>query len=213
MKAADRQIERSKLHLAQGKEIAALKPWQNDVSLDGGEATFNRLNQSNKQFGTRIFYGVGTAAVAGGLYYIYQMPGDAGSAELRFQKLAEEVTAAGRKIRLEREEAQRKAQTEGEELVKKAGAQIDKTADSLRSSVNEANAKLGSGLNQAGQKLDQLTDEGSKKVNSAYDQASKAYQDTSKQVNETADSFDKTVNKKASEAKGGISSWLGFGGK
>lgn len=34
-----------------------------------------------------------------------------------------------------------------------------------------------------------------------------------KEVNKEIATFDKTVERKASEAKNGISSWLGFGGK
>jgi ElaB/YqjD/DUF883 family membrane-anchored ribosome-binding protein len=34
-----------------------------------------------------------------------------------------------------------------------------------------------------------------------------------KQVNKAIDNFDSKVEKKASEAKNGISSWFGFGGK
>ena len=68
-------------------------------------------------------------------------------------------------------------------------------------------------MGQAGQKLDQLSADGSKKLDSVYNQASQAYKDTSKELKDSADNFDKTVTKKTTEAKSGIMSWLGFGGK
>lgn len=61
-------------------------------------------------------------------------------------------------------------------------------------------------MHEAGSKLDHLKDDGAKKIDAAY-------KDTSKELQQTADTFDKTVNKKTAEAKSGISSWLGFGGK
>lgn len=61
-------------------------------------------------------------------------------------------------------------------------------------------------MHEAGSKLDQVKDDGTKKLDAAY-------KETSKDLKETADNFDKTVTKKTSEAKSGISSWLGFGGK
>lgn len=42
-------------------------------------------------------------------------------------------------------------------------------------------------------------------------QFDKAKNDTKKELNQSVDNFDKTVERKASEAKSGISSWLGFG--
>lgn len=59
-------------------------------------------------------------------------------------------------------------------------------------------------MHEAGSKLDQMTDDGTKSLD-------KAYKDTSKELQQTADNFDKKVNQKTSEAKSGISSWLGFG--
>ena len=37
--------------------------------------------------------------------------------------------------------------------------------------------------------------------------------ETRKELHEKVDNFDKTVERKTSEAKSGISSWFGFGGK
>ena len=44
-------------------------------------------------------------------------------------------------------------------------------------------------------------------------QFDKSATDAKKELNQTADNFDKTVERKASEAKSGLSSWFGFGGK
>ncbi|KAL8745489.1 MAG: hypothetical protein Q9190_002370 [Brigantiaea leucoxantha] len=159
--------------------------------------------------GQRVFYGVASVLVGGGLYYVYQAGGDGGVAELKMQK---DMTAAGAKLRMERE-SREQAQKQGEEMARKAGAQLDKTVEDARSKINEADKKISSGMGQAGQKLDQLSADGSKKLDSVYNQASQAYKDTSKELKDSADNFDKTVTKKTTEAKSGIMSWLGFGGK
>lgn len=49
--------------------------------------------------------------------------------------------------------------------------------------------------------------------NDTASQFDKSTNDAKKELNQTADNFDKTVERKASEAKSGILSWLGFGGK
>ena len=61
-------------------------------------------------------------------------------------------------------------------------------------------------MHEAGTKLDHLKDDGTKTLETAY-------KDTSKELQQTTDNFDKKVNQKTAEAKSGISSWLGFGGK
>lgn len=66
------------------------------------------------------------------------------------------------------------------------------------------NSKLSAELNKAGAKLDSVTKDGT----AQFDQKRK---ETGKTLNEAIDKFDHTVEKKASEAKGGISSWFGFG--
>ena len=47
--------------------------------------------------------------------------------------------------------------------------------------------------------------------NDTASQFDKSKNETKKELNQTVDNFDKTVERKASEAKSGISSWLGFG--
>lgn len=42
-------------------------------------------------------------------------------------------------------------------------------------------------------------------------QFEKSKKETSKELHDSIDNFDKTVERKAAEAKGGISSWFGFG--
>lgn len=48
---------------------------------------------------------------------------------------------------------------------------------------------------------------------SEADRLDRASRDAAKDVNAKIDNIDKSVEKKASEAKGGISSWFGGGGK
>lgn len=72
--------------------------------------------------------------------------------------------------------------------------------DNVRADIRQADRLITSKMHEAGSKVDQLKDEGTK-----------ALKDTSKELQQTADSFDKKVSQKTSEAKSGISSWLGFG--
>ena len=44
-------------------------------------------------------------------------------------------------------------------------------------------------------------------------QAEKAAKETRKEAHDAVENFDKTVERKTSEAKNGIASWFGFGGK
>ncbi|KAI4094797.1 MAG: hypothetical protein LQ348_003156 [Seirophora lacunosa] len=146
---------------------------------------------------------VGGAAVGvGAVYYLYAAGGNPSVAE---KKLEHDVSAAGARLKgqdLSANEAQKK----GEVLAKEAGATIDRTVDSVRGEVKHADQVITAKMHEAGSKLDHLKDDGAKKIDAAY-------KDTSKELQQTADTFDKTVNKKTAEAKSGISSWLGFGGK
>ena len=49
--------------------------------------------------------------------------------------------------------------------------------------------------------------------NDTESQFVKSKEDTRKELNQVTDNFDKTVERKTSEAKSGLSSWFGFGGK
>ncbi|KAL8674645.1 MAG: hypothetical protein Q9168_000953 [Polycauliona sp. 1 TL-2023] len=138
----------------------------------------------------------GVTIVAGGAYYLYSAGGNPGVAE---KKLEHDVSAAGARLKgqdLSTKEAQKK----GEVFAKEAGATFDRAADDVRGNIRQADQVITSKMHEAGTKVDQLKDEGTK-----------AFNDTGKQLQQTADSFDKKVNQKTSEAKSGISSWLGFG--
>ncbi|KAI4229133.1 MAG: hypothetical protein L6R36_001090 [Xanthoria steineri] len=140
---------------------------------------------------------IGGATIAvGGVYYLYSAGGNPTVAEKKFEH---DVSAAGARLKgqdLSSTEAQKK----GEVLAKEAGATLDRTVDNVRADIRQADKVVTSKMHEAGSKVDQLKDEGTK-----------AFNDTSKELKQTADSFDKKVNQKTSEAKSGISSWLGFG--
>ncbi|KAI4262296.1 MAG: hypothetical protein L6R42_002524 [Xanthoria sp. 1 TBL-2021] len=140
---------------------------------------------------------IGGATIAvGGVYYLYSAGGNPKVAE---KKLEHDVSAASARLRgqdLSSTEAQKKAEV----LAKEAGATLDRTVDNVRADIRQADRLITSKMHEAGSKVDQLKDEGTK-----------ALKDTSKELQQTADSFDKKVSQKTSEAKSGISSWLGFG--
>ncbi|KAL8644289.1 MAG: hypothetical protein Q9210_007328 [Variospora velana] len=146
---------------------------------------------------------IGGATVGvGAVYYLYSAGGNPSVAE---KKLEHDVSAAGARLKgqdMSTKEGQKKAEV----LAKEAGATLDRTVDTVRGEVRQADQVITAKMHEAGSKLDQLKDDGSKKLDSAY-------KDTSKELQQTADTFDKTVNRKTAEAKSGISSWLGFGGK
>ncbi|KAL8946816.1 MAG: hypothetical protein Q9222_006841 [Ikaeria aurantiellina] len=142
----------------------------------------------------------GVVIVAGGGYYLYSAGGNPQVAE---KKLEHDMSAAGARLKGQ-DLSGKEAQKQGEVFAKEAGATLDRTVDTVRGEVRQADKVVTSKMHEAGSKLDQLKDDGSKKLD-------KAYKDSSKELQQTADSFDKTVNKKTSEAKSGISSWLGFG--
>jgi hypothetical protein len=70
--------------------------------------------------------------------------------------------------------------------------------------VHDADAKISAKFNEADAKIHHLAAEGKTQL----EQATK---ETGRELKQTADNFDHLVEKKASEAKRGISSWLGFG--
>ncbi|KAL8783096.1 MAG: hypothetical protein Q9213_004853 [Squamulea squamosa] len=140
---------------------------------------------------------IGGATIAvGGVYYLYSAGGNPQVAE---KKLEHDVSAAGARLRGQ-DLSSKEAQKTGEVLAKEAGATLDRTVDNVRADIRQADKVINSKIHEAGTKVDQLKDEGAK-----------ALKDTSKELQQTADNFDKKVNQKTSEAKSGISSWLGFG--
>ncbi|KAL8918276.1 MAG: hypothetical protein Q9208_007444 [Pyrenodesmia sp. 3 TL-2023] len=144
----------------------------------------------------------GGAIVAGGAYYLYSAGGNPSVAE---KKLEHDMSAAGARLRgqdLSSQEAQKK----GEVLAKEAGAALDRTVDTVRGEIKQADKVITAKMHEAGSKLDHLKEDGTKTVEAAY-------KDTAKDLKQTTDNFDKTVTKKTAEAKSGIASWLGFGGK
>ncbi|CAO1602953.1 hypothetical protein XANCAGTX0491_006548 [Xanthoria calcicola] len=112
---------------------------------------------------------------------VYYLYSAGGNPAVAEKKLEHDVSAAGARLKGQ-DLSSTEAQKKGEVFAKEAGATLDRT------------------MHEAGSKVDQLKDEGTK-----------AFNDTSKELKQTADSFDKKVNQKTSEAKSGISSWLGFG--
>ncbi|KAL8940917.1 MAG: hypothetical protein Q9216_002547 [Gyalolechia sp. 2 TL-2023] len=150
----------------------------------------------------RVLQVGGIATFAGISYYIYSAEGSPRVAEKKFEH---DVSAAGARLKGQ-DVSGKEAQKKGEVFAKEAGATLDRTVDSVRGEVKQADQVITTKMHEAGSKLDQLKDDGSKSLD-------KAYKDTNKELQQTADSFDKKVTQKTSEAKSGISSWLGFGGK
>ncbi|KAL8870552.1 MAG: hypothetical protein Q9174_003432 [Haloplaca sp. 1 TL-2023] len=148
----------------------------------------------------RVLQVGGVTIAAGTAYYLYSAGGNPSVAE---KQLEHDVSAAGARLKgqdLSAKEAQKK----GEVWAKEAGATLDRTVDNVRGDVREADKIVTSKMNEAGSKVDQLKDQGSKQLKDISNQ-------TSKELQQTADNFDKKVTQKTSEAKSGISSWLGFG--
>ena len=113
------------------------------------------------------------------------------------------------------------AKKAGEEWAQRAGSKIDSTVkhplpfpfaslnlglpfqiNDARAKMHEADRSIAAKASQAESKLDQLK----------YDSAAQ-YDKTKQEAKQSIDKFDKTVEKKTAEAKSGISSWFGFGGK
>ncbi|KAL8931807.1 MAG: hypothetical protein Q9211_006718 [Gyalolechia sp. 1 TL-2023] len=144
----------------------------------------------------------GATAAVGTAYYLYTAGGNPQVAE---KQLEHDATAAGARLQ-GKDLSAKEAQKKGELFAKEAGATLDRAVDSVRGEVKQADRVITTKMHEAGTKLDHLKDDGSKSLD-------KAYKDTSKELQQTADNFDKKVTQKTSEAKSGISSWLGFGGK
>ena len=68
--------------------------------------------------------------------------------------------------------------------------------------MHEADRVIAAKASQAESKLDKLK----------YDSAAQ-FDKTKKEAKDSIDKFDKTVERKTAEAKSGLSSWFGFGGK
>ena len=113
------------------------------------------------------------------------------------------------------------AKKAGEEWAQRAGSKIDSTVrhplpfsfaslnlgllfqiNDARAKMHEADKTIAAKASQAESKLDQLK----------YDSAAQ-YDKSKQEAKQSIDKFDKTVEKKTAEAKSGISSWFGFGGK
>ena len=113
------------------------------------------------------------------------------------------------------------AKKAGEEWAQRAGSKIDSTVkhplpfpfaslniflpfqiNYARKELHEADKTIAAKASQAESKLDQLK----------YDSAAQ-YDKSKQEAKQSIDKFDKTVEKKTAEAKSGISSWFGFGGK
>lgn len=72
--------------------------------------------------------------------------------------------------------------------------------------MHEADAKLLHKASEANEKLHEVAHESKAKLEEIG-------KETRKDLHQTVDNFDKTVERKTVEAKNGISSWFGFGGK
>ncbi|CAM1500788.1 Fc.00g099500.m01.CDS01 [Cosmosporella sp. VM-42] len=66
---------------------------------------------------------------------------------------------------------------------------------------------------EAGAKVDNALAEADKQIGRAQSNAKAYAKDTKAEALKAVDKFDTTVEKKTAEAKSGISSWFGFGGK
>ena len=75
-----------------------------------------------------------------------------------------------------------------------------------RKTIHDTDAEIARKAREAEDKISNYT-------KSTVAQAQESAKQTSKEASEAVDKFDKTVQRKTSEAKTGISSWLGFGGK
>ena len=76
----------------------------------------------------------------------------------------------------------------------------------MRGKINEADSKMTREFGKAEGKVEQFSKDSAKTLE-------KDKNSTSKSLSEGIDKFDKTVEKKTAEAKSGVSSWFGFGGK
>lgn len=78
--------------------------------------------------------------------------------------------------------------------------------DAMRGKISETDSKLTREFGKAEGKVEQFSKD-----------AAKTFQNdknaSSKQLSESIEKFDKTVEKKTADAKSGLSSWFGFGGK
>ncbi|KAL9624978.1 MAG: hypothetical protein Q9160_000707 [Pyrenula sp. 1 TL-2023] len=134
---------------------------------------------------------LGTGAAVGG-YYLYSAGGDPKVA----QKNAEaDVSRASAKVKSEVPGKEKEAEKQGQAYASQAGQKIDQAADDARARYRDAEAKGQAYANDAAKKLDE-----SRKA-------------TGEKLMSGVDKFDETVTKGAAEAKSGISSWFGFGGK
>ena len=78
--------------------------------------------------------------------------------------------------------------------------------NAMRGKMSEADSKITREFGRVEGKVEQF---GKNTVNALE----KDKDATSKRVSQGIDNFDKTVEKKTAEAKSGLSSWFGFGGK
>ncbi|KAL9125528.1 MAG: hypothetical protein Q9217_005285 [Psora testacea] len=144
----------------------------------------------------RTITGLGLVAAGGVGYYLYQAGGDPKVAR---KEVEHDMTSATSRAKGEKVSAE-SAKKQGEEWAARAGSKIDSTIDDARSKVHEADSLITRKAGQAESKLDQLK----------HDSAA-SFDRTRKEAENKIEEFDNKVEKKTSEAKGGISSWLGFG--
>lgn len=78
--------------------------------------------------------------------------------------------------------------------------------NALREKVSETDSKLTREFGKAEGKVEQFGKDTVKTLENDKEA-------TKKRVHEGIDNFDKTVERKTAEAKSGLSSWFGFGGK
>ncbi|KAI9779908.1 MAG: hypothetical protein M1835_004612 [Candelina submexicana] len=137
----------------------------------------------------RVPLAIGVVVASAGGYYLYAAGGEPKVAQKKAEADAARFGGSN----------QKSAQKQGEELAQELGSKIDHTIDDARAKLHETDQKVG-----------KYTKDLSKQVSS---EVSRVEAETAKELKDTVNTFDKTVERKTVEAKKGISSWLGFGGK
>ncbi|KAF7506078.1 hypothetical protein GJ744_012229 [Endocarpon pusillum] len=158
----------------------------------------------------RAVTAAGLAAAGGVGYYLYKAGGDPKVAEKKFEADAAKVQA---KLKSDLPGREKEFEKKGEAIATQAGQKIDHAIDEVRGKLTEAQQKAQEYKDRTGQEMKQAVN----KFDTTIEQKARAAEEykerAEREMNKAVDNFDKTVERKTVEAKNGISSWFGFGGK
>ncbi|KAL1985134.1 hypothetical protein VTN96DRAFT_8263 [Rasamsonia emersonii] len=130
---------------------------------------------------------LGLAAAAAGGYYLYNAGGDPSKAK---NQAKSDVSKARSKL-----PRGKQAEEAGERVGEEANAHIDEVLETTREKAKNSNGNVRDFAKEGIDKIEQIRHE------------------TARNLGTTVDKLDRKVEEKASEAKKGISSWFGGGGK